>query len=115
MHSSYMQNVVAGYGDLADILSAALDQAQGGKGAERHGTGQPFRCQPMQKVADLMGPAYLTGQAAKKVQEAQRMDDADAEREILGAIVYLAGYIIYRRRHQKTARYPGVTESEVCD
>lgn len=86
-----------GYGSLATVLQEALDQAQGGKGAERHGNGLPFDAQPMQQLIGLYGEGFALGQAAKKLQEATRMDAEAAERELLGAIVYVAGALVHRR------------------
>ena len=86
-----------GYGSLAAVLQEALDQAQGGKGAERHGNGLPFDAQPMQQLIGLYGEGFALGQAAKKLQEATRMDAEAAERELLGAIVYIAGALVHRR------------------
>lgn len=90
----------AGYEPLAAILSQALDQAQNGKGHERHAQGQPFDQQPMQKLIDLYGPGFALGQAAKKSQESQRLKYEPARAELLGAINYLAGAVIALDRKQ---------------
>ena len=93
-----------GYESLATVLDAALDQAACGKGAERHGNGLPFDQQPMQQIASRRGIGFILGQADKKSEEAQGMlerGEIDAfEREILGAINYLAGAIIFARNKQ---------------
>ena len=88
---------IEGYEQLAAVLQDAYDQAAKGKGAARHGTGKPFHEQPMQDLIRLYGPGFALGQAAKKMQESQRMDRDAAERELLGAIVYIAGAIIAAR------------------
>ena len=88
---------VEGYEQLAAVLQDAYDQAAKGKGALRHGTGKPFHEQPMQDLIRLYGPGFALGQAGKKMQESQRMDRDAAERELLGAIVYIAGAIIAAR------------------
>ena len=88
---------VEGYEQLATVLQDAYDQAAKGKGAARHGTGKPFHEQPMQDLIRLYGPGFALGQAGKKMQESQRMDRDAAERELLGAIVYIAGAIIAAR------------------
>lgn len=88
---------VEGYEQLAAVLQDAYDQAAKGKGAARHGTGKPFHEQPMQDLIRLYGPGFALGQAGKKMQESQRMDRDAAERELLGAIVYIAGAIIAAR------------------
>lgn len=78
------------YGALRAVLDLAYAQAAHGKGRERHANGLPFTDQPIFAIADMVGDGFLSGQAIKKIQEAQRMDSAAAQREILGAIVYLA-------------------------
>ena len=88
---------VEGYEQLAAVLQDAYNQAAKGKGAARHGTGKPFHEQPMQDLIRLYGPGFALGQAGKKMQESQRMDRDAAERELLGAIVYIAGAIIAAR------------------
>jgi len=87
-------HVKDGYEELAMVLVAALEQAQSGKGAERHAKDMPFTEQPMQNLIDLYGVGFDLGQAAKKSQEAQRMKTEAAVRELLGSIVYTAGAII---------------------
>lgn len=87
-------NANAGYEPLAAVLSQALDQAQNGKGKERHAKDQPFADQPMQLLIDLYGSGFALGQAAKKMQEAQRLPYEHARAELLGAINYAAGAVI---------------------
>ena len=104
-----------GYEQLVSILKAAHEQAAGGKGAERHGNGLPFGVQPMQTISFLLHSSQgMFYQAIKKVQEANSQLDrakltgdltavtlakAFAEREVLGAINYLAGALIFERSH----------------
>jgi hypothetical protein len=73
----------------------AFNQACTGKGYERHANGLPFDQQPMQKLCELYGVGFALGQAAKKAQESQRLERDAAVRELLGAINYLAGAIIF--------------------
>lgn len=81
---------------LDDVLMDAYKQAAYGKGVERHGFKTPFHKQPMQDLARLHGVGFLTGQASKKAQEAIRMPEKDRKiHELLGAINYLAGAIVY--------------------
>lgn len=89
--------VVRGYEELADVLVAALDQAQSGKGAERHANDLPFTAQPMQTISGLVGSGDgLAYQAIKKIQESGRMTSRSArDLERLGAIVYTAGLILF--------------------
>lgn len=86
--------VADGYHGLWRVLTDALDQAQLGKGAERHGQDKPFEEQPMQKLIELHGRGFAYGQAGKKAQESERLAYDAARRELLGAIVYLAGAVI---------------------
>ena len=78
------------YNDLKTALDAALAQARSGKGSARHSTGQDFREQPIMTITRTHGVGFPMGQAAKKIQEASRMQPDDARHELLGAIVYLA-------------------------
>lgn len=87
-----------GYEQLEAILNEALEQAAAGKGKERHANERSFEDQPMQLVSKLTGDNHgLAFQAIKKVQESLRLPDDRAERELLGAINYIAGMIIYLR------------------
>ena len=91
-----------GYEQLESILNAALAQAAAGKGKERHATGQPFEKQPMQLISQLLNDNHgLAFQAIKKIQESTRLPAQPAERELLGAINYIAGMIIYLRETAK--------------
>lgn len=93
---------VKGYERLADVLERAFDQAATGKGAERHADNKTFHQQPMQQIADRRGVGFILGQADKKSEEAQGMANRGqvdaAVRELLGAIVYLAGAVIWLER-----------------
>lgn len=93
------------YRSLAGILVEAYTQAQSGKGKERHANGLAFEDQPMQTISGMLdsdkGMAY---QACKKIVEATNMQSLPAfEREILGAINYLAGMIIFNRASAEQA------------
>ena len=84
------------YKTLSDVLERAYQQAAHGKGKERHANNLPFDKQPMQTISQLVGSADgLRYQAIKKIQEAGRMDKDAAVKELLGAINYIAGVIIY--------------------
>lgn len=84
------------YQSLLDVLMRAYEQASGGKGAERHGKDKPFDEQPMQQLIELYGPGFALGQAAKKAQESMRMDETERQvAELLGAINYVAGVVVY--------------------
>ena len=86
-----------GYEHLAAVLQDAYAQAAFGKGKERHANDLPFDHQPMQAISRLLGnPTGMTYQVCKKVVEAMNMKDSGARRrELLGAIVYLAGVVVY--------------------
>ncbi|WP_288081574.1 hypothetical protein [Pseudomonas sp.] len=90
---------VPGYERLAAVLQAAYDQAAKGKGAERHANDLPFHEQPMQQIARRRGLGFILGQADKKSEEAQGMLERGQReawrREILGAIVYLSGALVF--------------------
>lgn len=90
-----------GYESLRDVLDRAFAQAASGKGHERHAVNKPFDQQPMQKLIDLYGPGFALGQAAKKAQESQRLPAGRDVAELLGAINYLAGAVIWLERHRQ--------------
>lgn len=83
---------------LYPILRAAIEQCINGKGT-RHGGGKtPFMEQPWKHYANMHGRGFLTGQAAKKAEEAASTRTGGAfETEILGAIVYLGAAILHER------------------
>lgn len=96
----------AGYECLSGVLDRAYNQAATGKGAERHADNRPFDDQPMQHIARRRGVGFILGQADKKSEEAQGMlsrgEREKAVHELLGAIVYLAGAVIYiEKEHQQ--------------
>lgn len=92
---------VAGYEKLADVLTRAYEQAATGKGHHRHSVGQPFHEQPIVGLQELYGTGFALGQAAKKMEEAQRLDHDAAVRELLGAINYLAAAVIHMEQSIK--------------
>jgi len=88
------------YNSLKEVLDAALQQAASGKGKERHNKhDEPFEKQRMQTISILLysnkGMAF---QAIKKLTEGLEMEDTqDQEKELLGAINYIAGIIIWNK------------------
>lgn len=103
-----------GYHALSDVLARAYEQAAKGKGAVRHADGRPFTEQPMQTISELLGTHEgLLYQAMKKIQESNRMDKDAAIRELLGAINYLAGAIIFLER--KVSRTNNTTAKHIGD
>jgi len=89
---------VEGYEELAAVLQAAYGQAAQGKGAERHANGLAFHEQRMQGISQLLDSADgMAFQAVKKMTEGLGLAHAARERELLGAINYLAGMVIFFR------------------
>lgn len=88
-----------GYEHLHRILAEAFQQSATGKGRQRHATehatGQvkPWHEQSIVQTTMAHGLGFATGQAEKKLREAQRMEKEAAIREILGAIVYAAAAV----------------------
>lgn len=100
-----------GYEQLAAILQAAHDEAAYGKGKERHANDLPFHGQRMQTISGLVGGTQgMAFQAIKKLTEGLQFDDHERrERELLGAINYLAGIVIFYRNN---AEYPASTPAD---
>ncbi len=93
-HAAYVE---PGYEILFNVLVEALDQAQHGKGRQRHNPAGdlPFLNQNIcHEAIDGVGIGYTTGQARKKTLEAMNLDHDKAIQEWLGAINYLAATII---------------------
>lgn len=102
-----------GYGQLEAILNEALEQAAAGKGKERHANERSFEDQPMQLISHLLNDHHgLAFQAIKKIQEALRLPEDRAERELLGAINYIAGMIIFQRENAKYAKRVDLRKEE---
>lgn len=98
-----MSMTTPGYEVLADVLQAAYDQSAHGKGAERHAHGNAFEDQRMQTISDLLdSPDGMMYQVIKKMTEGIGFQEHDRrEKELLGALVYLAGIVVwYRRQHE---------------
>ena len=80
------------------VLMAAIEQAMYGKGQRHGGAVTPFLEQPIFHYAKMHGRGFLTGQAAKKLEEAASTRQGTAfEQEVLGAIVYAASSILQER------------------
>ena len=89
---------------LAGVLDEALQQAQGGKGIERHaGNGERFEDQQIVQLGEWMGSStvFAIGQACKKSIESTRLPDDRARAELLGAINYLAAAVLIIDRRSK--------------
>lgn len=80
---------------LKAVFDDALAQAARGKGDARHGRGREFMDQDWHTISRRHGPAFLSGQAEKKLREALSLEHGLRRSEILGAMVYLAMLVIY--------------------
>jgi hypothetical protein len=93
-------NELDDYKELSRIMRGAYEQATEGKGKERHANGEAWEKQPMNRIADEEGIAFLAGQAKKKIGEAKRLPRGMAINELRGAINYLCGAIYYLETHE---------------
>jgi len=85
---------------LVPVLMKAVEQAMYGKGERHGGALTPFEEQPWVHYAKMHGRGFLTGQAAKKLEEAASTRTGAAfETEVLGAMVYLGMAILHERKH----------------
>ncbi len=79
---------------LRRILDDAFKYASVGKGHLRHGgLGVKWEDQRHAEISKEVGTGFAIGQAVKKCYESARLDDGAAERELLGAITYMASAI----------------------
>lgn len=87
------------YQSLRAVLDAAYYQAAHGKGKERHARGNPFEAQHMQTISQLLySDRGMAFQAIKKLTEGLDLASPEArEKELLGAINYIAGIVVYWR------------------
>lgn len=87
------------YVRLEEVLRLAYLQASEGKGKERHANSLPFHQQRMQTISQMINsPHGMTYQAIKKIAEGMQMPDKSRRvHELLGAIVYISGIIIYEQ------------------
>lgn len=80
---------------LFPVLVDAITQAMFGKGERHGGATTPFMEQPWLHYSKLHGRGFLTGQAAKKLEEAASTKDGEAFiQECRGAIVYIGMAIL---------------------
>lgn len=83
---------------LTAVLLEVVHQCNVGKGERHGGCATPFLEQPWKHYAKLHGRGFLTGQAAKKLEEAASKREGDAfVNEMLGAIAYCGMAILYER------------------
>ena len=90
-------DIPEGYEALGSVLAEAVEQAAGGKGAERHAySSEPFSGQLIREIPFRLGPGgecFCLGQAVKKIYESRRLPPDRARAELLGAIVYAAAAV----------------------
>ena len=83
---------------LTDVFDAAIKQVTKGKGIRHGGDSVPFLDQPWAHYAKMHGRGFLTGQAAKKLEEAATTKEGEAfVQEMLGAMVYIGMAILVTR------------------
>lgn len=88
-------HVKPGYEPLLAILVEALEQAQNGKGLERHADGKPFLEQPICTIGRRKGLGFTEGQVWKKIMEVDNLPTTEAKiREMISIIVYAAADVI---------------------
>lgn len=96
---------------LYPVFMEAIHQAMHGKGKRHGGCVTPFMEQPWVHYAKMHGIGFLTGQAAKKLEEAaSTKTGGDYLREMLGAVVYLGMAIKWHglttEKNNETDRQP---------
>lgn len=89
---------------IEEVFKTCVQQLASGKGQQRHGhNNKSFFDQQWVEVTRRHGLGFLTGQAVKKANEAAlNLENLDKEagwweREMIGAINYMAMAILYRR------------------
>lgn len=81
------------FGPYRHQLMRAYKMVAEGKGQVRHGLGRAWNDQPIIRLSRTHGPGFALGQAAKKIEESEVLDDAAAVHELLGAIGYLCAAV----------------------
>ncbi len=103
----------AEYASLRAVFDAAVEQASGGKGKERHAVeGEHFEDQKIVEIGARLGSNHFElGQAVKKCYESVRMKPGAARRELLGALNYVAAAILMLPPEEPIVRPPGGLQS----
>lgn len=87
---------------LTAVFEAAIQQVTKGKGVRHGGETVPFFDQPWAHYAHMHGRGFLTGQAAKKLEEAATTKEGEAfVQEMLGAMVYIGMAILHTKGKTK--------------
>jgi hypothetical protein len=98
MEGKVMVHINKGYESLHEVLVDALNQAQDGKGKERHAKdNEPFERQKICEITRRVGLGGPLFQVCKKTIEAQKLGGERGVAELLGAINYLAAAVIVMR------------------
>jgi len=88
---------------LADVFEGAVRQAMFGKGVRHGGAQTPFLDQPWTHYARMHGRGFLTGQAAKKLEEAASTRHGEAFlTEMRGALVYIGMAILHEEQKMRS-------------
>jgi hypothetical protein len=88
---------------LYEVFMAAIEQAMFGKGERHGGARTEFTDQPWVHYGKMHGRGFLTGQAAKKLEEAASTRNGAAfETEVFGAMVYMGMAILHERKALQT-------------
>lgn len=94
---------------LYPVLMDAIRQAMHGKGQRHGGASVPWLTQPIFHYAKMHGRGFLTGQAAKKLEEAAHTrSDEPFITEMLGAIVYAGAAIVAERQKMEREKADAV-------
>lgn len=83
------------YDSVMSVLMDAFQQLSVGKGKDRHGHGLNFEDQDMLQIMEGVGINFALGQAMKKILEGRRLKMDKAREEFLGAIIYMAGAVVW--------------------
>lgn len=87
---------------LMPVFLSAIEQVTKGKGVRHGGESVPFAEQPWAHYAHMHGRGFLTGQAAKKLEEAATTKEGEAfVQEMLGAMVYIGMAILHAKGKRK--------------
>lgn len=87
---------------LHAVFMGAIEQAMFGKGERHGGARTPFLEQPWAHYAKMHGRGFLTGQAAKKLEEAASTRHGEAFlMELRGALVYIGMAILREEQRMR--------------
>jgi hypothetical protein len=97
---------------LYPVFMRAIKQAMYGKGERHGGARTPFMEQPWVHYHAMHGRGFLTGQAAKKLEEAASTKWGESfHTEVLGAIVYAGMSVLMEEIKDSTISDAPITET----